>query len=103
MARICRDHLYSAISRASQGVGESLLVAPFEQGLIVFYKPIVGVPRDVRRVRKNEVPGFRLIDNLFKIGNTKLGTTEEGATRGEVVGVHDHRRFRPLWHVEITG
>lgn len=85
MARIGRNHLHSAISRPSQGVGESFLVAPFEQGLIVLYKSIVGVPRDVRRIRKDEVPGFRFIDNLLEIGNAKLGTTEEGATRGEVI------------------
>lgn len=102
MGCICCHNLYPTISGTRQSGSEPFLVAPFEQGLIVFHKSIVCVSRDVRWVRKYEISSFSLIDNLLEIRDPKFGTPEQRSTRGEVVGVHNNRRFRPLWHVELT-
>src|SRR4029078_784883 len=58
MQRICDHHIHSSPHQFGRHVCQPLLVRPGEYSLVVFYKSVVVVSSDVRRIEESKVTSF---------------------------------------------
>jgi hypothetical protein len=102
MGGIRGHHFDSPLPGAVQGVCQTELVIPLEEFVVVLHETIVVVPNDVRRVCKDEVAIYGLLDEHLKVSDPELRSPQQLGSRQKVIGIHYNCCFLTLRNIELA-